>query len=64
LIDPSRPLPRVVSEDVELSDQPARATRAQAACNVEVCRRFYRSFDPSDCTYRPRGGGPRRICAR
>jgi hypothetical protein len=33
-------------------------------CNVDVCARFYSSFDPADCTYRPFGGGRRRICTR
>jgi penicillin-binding protein 1A len=33
-------------------------------CNIDVCARFYSSFDPSDCTYRPFGGGRRRVCTR
>jgi len=33
-------------------------------CNVDVCARFYSSFDPADCTYRPFGGGRRRVCTR
>jgi penicillin-binding protein 1A len=33
-------------------------------CNVAICARFYRSFDPSDCSYQPYFGGPRRICER
>ncbi|HMA74574.1 MAG TPA: PBP1A family penicillin-binding protein [Xanthobacteraceae bacterium] len=37
---------------------------SKAQCNVEVCARFYSSFDPADCTYRPFGGGRRRICTR
>jgi membrane peptidoglycan carboxypeptidase len=44
---------------------PAEA-RAQFAsdpsCNVDVCSRRYRSFDPTDCSYQPYGGGSRRIC--
>ena len=35
-----------------------------AACNVAVCRRFYRSFDEATCTYRPYGGGPPQLCNR
>lgn len=35
-----------------------------AACNVPVCTRFYSSFRPSDCTYQPYSGGPRRLCER
>jgi hypothetical protein len=38
--------------------------RAQARCNVDVCARFYRSFNPSDCTYQPYDGGRRRVCDR
>jgi hypothetical protein len=41
---------------------PAPAT--PVPCNIAVCERYYRSFDPSDCTYRPYGGGPRRLCDR
>jgi len=33
-------------------------------CNIDVCARFYTSFDPADCTYRPFGGGRRRVCTR
>ncbi len=33
-------------------------------CNVDVCARFYSSFDPADCTYRPFGGGRPRLCTR
>jgi hypothetical protein len=35
-----------------------------AACNISVCRRFYRSFDEATCTYRPYGGGPPQLCNR
>ena len=35
---------------------------AQAHCNVDVCARRYRSFNASDCTYQPYGGGPRQVC--
>jgi penicillin-binding protein 1A len=37
---------------------------AKAQCNIDVCARFYSSFDPADCTYRPLGGGGRRVCTR
>ncbi len=33
-------------------------------CNVSACERFYHSFRPSDCTYQPYWGGPRRLCER
>jgi membrane peptidoglycan carboxypeptidase len=32
------------------------------SCSVDVCSRRYRSFDPTDCSYQPYGGGPRRFC--
>jgi penicillin-binding protein 1A len=41
-------------------------TRAQLtsnpSCNVDVCSRRYRSFDHTDCSYQPYGGGTRRFC--
>jgi penicillin-binding protein 1A len=40
------------------------ATGAPAQCNVDACARTYSSFDPSDCTYQPFGGGPRQLCER
>jgi 1A family penicillin-binding protein len=41
-----------------------RAPPAEAACNYELCSSHFRSFDPSDCTYKPYGGGPRQRCPR
>ena len=35
---------------------------SQAQCNLEICSSMYSSFDPSDCTYQPYGGAPRRTC--
>ncbi|ANW00909.1 PBP1A family penicillin-binding protein [Bradyrhizobium icense] len=35
---------------------------ANSSCNVGVCSRRYRSFDSTDCSYQPYGGGPRRFC--
>jgi 1A family penicillin-binding protein len=40
------------------------AQGAPAQCNMEVCSRFYSSFNPSDCTYQPFGGGARQLCER
>ncbi len=40
------------------------APGAAAQCNVEACSRFYSSFNPSDCTYQPFGGGARQLCER
>jgi membrane peptidoglycan carboxypeptidase len=61
--------PRSADTDSRLSggteETPKPATSARAPqCNVGGCARFYRSFDPSDCTYQPYFGGPRRICER
>jgi hypothetical protein len=47
----------------ERASQVSTQTRAQQ-CNLDVCARFYRSFDPSDCTYQPNSGGARRTCDR
>jgi penicillin-binding protein 1A len=35
---------------------------AQARCNADECARRYRSFNASDCTYQPHGGGARQVC--
>jgi 1A family penicillin-binding protein len=35
-----------------------------ASCNVDACERTYSSFDASDCTYQPYGGGARRLCEK
>jgi BA14K-like protein len=47
----------------ERTSQVSTVTRSQQ-CNREVCARFYKSFDPSDCTYQPNSGGARKICDR
>ena len=44
------------------SQRPIQISAQQ--CNFTVCARFYRSFNPSDCTYQPHSGGPRRTCDR
>jgi penicillin-binding protein 1A len=36
----------------------------KAQCNIDVCASFYDSFDTADCTYKPYGGGPRRVCTK
>jgi 1A family penicillin-binding protein len=41
-----------------------REARAQMQCNITACSRHYQSFDVSDCTYQPYGGGPRRLCQK
>jgi membrane peptidoglycan carboxypeptidase len=37
---------------------------APVRCNIDVCARFYMSFNPSDCTYQPYYGGPRQLCEK
>jgi len=44
--------------------KPATPARAAAQCNVDLCAAAYASFHAADCTYQPRGGGPRRLCER
>jgi penicillin-binding protein 1A len=53
---------RAVSTFPESASHSPYATEAQ--CNHEVCASIYGSFNPSDCTYQPYGGGPRKICDR
>jgi hypothetical protein len=36
---------------------------AEPACNQDACKRAYRSFRSSDCTFQP-FEGPRRVCSR
>jgi hypothetical protein len=63
------PMPRKKPVKARPAEVPKRAgqvltqTRAQQ-CKLDVCARFYRSFDPSDCTYQPYDGGARRTCDR
>jgi penicillin-binding protein 1A len=42
----------------------ATAGGSSAQCNISACSRFYSSFNPSDCTYQPFGGGARQLCER
>jgi BA14K-like protein len=63
------PMPRkkpVKSRPTEVPKQASQvSTQTQAQqCNLDVCARLYRSFDPSDCTYQPYDGGARRTCDR
>jgi membrane peptidoglycan carboxypeptidase len=50
--------PRSTGSPAEASAQLA----SDPSCNVDVCSRRYRSFDQTDCSYQPYGGGPRRFC--
>jgi membrane peptidoglycan carboxypeptidase len=65
-----RARPATPTEQVSRPPSPGEApqsptqARAQAQCNMDVCNQFYSSFNPSDCTYQPYGGGPRRVCDR
>jgi len=38
------------------------ATHGQ--CDYAACSQTYSSFNPSDCTYQPYGGGPRQLCEK
>jgi hypothetical protein len=38
------------------------ASAAPMRCNVDSCAARYKSFAAADCTYRPYGGGQRRLC--
>jgi BA14K-like protein len=66
---PTAPMPRkkpVKLRPTEVPKQASRVstqTRAQQ-CNLDVCAHFYRSFDPSDCSYQPNSGGARKTCDR
>jgi hypothetical protein len=55
------PAPADLSADTAAADNlPAALDMAKAQ---EWCAARYRSFNPSDNTYQPYGGGPRRVCA-
>jgi 1A family penicillin-binding protein len=58
--------PRRACAIVPLTAGMTNGSAAQAAtnrsCDVNACARRYRSFDPTDCSYQPYGGGPRRLC--
>jgi 1A family penicillin-binding protein len=56
--------PEQVSRPPNPGEAPPTQARAQAQCNMDVCSRFYSSFNSSDCTYQPYGGGARRVCDR
>jgi hypothetical protein len=55
---------RITDEVPERASQVSAETRTQLQCNAAVCARFYQSFDRSDCTFRPYGGGARKTCDR
>jgi membrane peptidoglycan carboxypeptidase len=56
---PQRPFAQNSSAQSLLGEQ-----FGKTQCNIDVCAHFYSSFDPADCTYRPFGGGARRVCTR
>jgi penicillin-binding protein 1A len=59
--------PEQASRPASPGEAPQSPTEARAQapqCNMDVCSRFYSSFNPSDCTYQPYGGGSRRTCER
>jgi penicillin-binding protein 1A len=48
-----------------LQDNGAEASRDEpVSCNIRACGAKYQSFDASDCTYQPHGGGPRVRCEK
>jgi BA14K-like protein len=60
-----RPKGLIMADEVpERVSQASTETRNDLQCNFAVCARFYRSFNRSDCTYRPYGGGARKTCDR
>ncbi|MBV8118812.1 MAG: PBP1A family penicillin-binding protein [Alphaproteobacteria bacterium] len=42
----------------------AAATAGGRQCDIALCSQTYSSFNPSDCTYQPYGGGPRQLCEK
>jgi len=38
------------------------AISSPGSCDVDLCGRRFRSFDPATCTYQPYGGGSRAFC--
>jgi penicillin-binding protein 1A len=51
-------------DDVARQDDMTVPETTGGQCNIPACQRFYHSFRPSDCTYQPYWGGPRRACDR
>jgi hypothetical protein len=45
------------------AEVPVDATAgASGICDIPACAAKYNSFDASDCTFQPFGGGPRQLC--
>jgi 1A family penicillin-binding protein len=59
---PYTPVARNSQETTGAGTTTAAAPSGQ--CNVEACSRTYSSFNSSDCTYQPYGGGGRQLCTR
>jgi len=61
----ARPYIPVARNSQETTGAGATAAAAPSGqCNMESCSRTYSSFNPSDCTYQPFGGGGRQLCTR
>jgi 1A family penicillin-binding protein len=61
----ARPYTPVARNSQETTGAGATAAAAPSGqCNMESCSRTYSSFNPSDCTYQPFGGGGRQLCTR
>jgi hypothetical protein len=52
------------SRFTEVQQRHAQTQPFGQQCNVVMCARLFRSFDPSDCTYQPNSGAARRTCDR
>jgi penicillin-binding protein 1A len=62
---PAEPPPASTTDDqAARSNQAAQAPNPPGAglCDPQACAGKYSSFNPSDCTYQPYSGGPRRLC--
>src|SRR5262249_26164731 len=57
---PYTPVARNAQETMGAGPTAAAAPAGQ--CNVDACSRIYSSFNPTDCTYQPFGGGGRQLC--
>jgi penicillin-binding protein 1A len=50
--------------EIELQEELEEGGAVPRECNFDACAAEYSSFDPSDCSYQPFDGGPRRQCDR
>jgi penicillin-binding protein 1A len=62
--DPEMPVVQMPEAKPLPEDQPAVANAGSALCDYRACSAKYQSFDASDCTYQPYGGGQRQRCEK